>query len=123
MWIFFALVGFVVGQIVAWCRAIVAAALAGKSGQLSNIAKLAVPPEWYIVLAPGRAVGGVRRRPWLASRVRGTRHFVADLGLRFRWIDLAGHRRSGSAARSWWPSLYRRSSQHIKNFNGPDRPS
>ena len=87
-----ALVGFVVGQIVASSPSR-SSPRPGRAEQPArgSIATLAVPPEWYVVVVAGRPVGGVLRRP-LAGQPRSgaPEHFVADLGLRFRWIDLAG---------------------------------
>jgi len=67
----------------------IAADLAGEGNQLAAIAKLSARR----VVRRASLVGlwvGFFAGPWLASRVRGTRQFVFDLGLRFRPIDAVG---------------------------------
>src|ERR1700733_13677829 len=49
-----------------------------------------VPPEWYVVSPLLGLWIGFIGAPWLASRTQGTRNFVRDIGLRFRWWDLLG---------------------------------
>jgi hypothetical protein len=56
--------------------------------------------------------------PWLASRRQGTRNLVADLGLRFRWVDLWGIG-IGVAAQIVIALLYAPFRQHIHNFDAP----
>ena len=90
VWFLFALIGFVGGEIVALIATAIAAAVAGQGGQLSKIAALAQPPEWYVGASLIGLWVGFLGGPWLASRARGTGRFLADLGVRFRWIDLVG---------------------------------
>ncbi len=90
VWVFYAVLGWVGGQIAAFILIAVVAAVLGDSGQLTRLAHLAEPPEWYIATSLVGLWIGFAAGPWLASQFRGTKHFVADLGLRFRWIDLAG---------------------------------
>src|SRR5215469_14955174 len=90
-WLVFAVAGFVVGQLGATIFATVAGAIAGKTAaQISAIATATVPPEWYVVSTLLGLWIGFLGAPWLASRTQGTGNFVRDIGLRFRWIDLAG---------------------------------
>jgi hypothetical protein len=90
VWFLYALLGFAIGQVVAYLLASVAAAVAGQGGQLSKIARLAEPPEWYVGVSLVGLWIGFFAGAWLASRFRGTRHLVDDVGLRFRPIDLLG---------------------------------
>jgi membrane protease YdiL (CAAX protease family) len=89
-WVLIAVVAFLVGQIVALVIVAVAADVAGDSSRLRAIENLAAPPAWYIAsgligLWVGFIVG-----PFVASRLRGTRHLAADVGLAFRPIDVVG---------------------------------
>jgi hypothetical protein len=90
MWLLFAALGFLGGQIVAAIFIAVAAAAEGKTASLSAIAQLSAPPTWYIVSTLLGIWVGFLGGPLLGSFVRGTKHIVADMGLRFRWADLAG---------------------------------
>ncbi len=89
-WLLFAVIGFVVGELVALILVTVAAALAGESRQLTAIEKMASPPEWYVGVSLVGLWVGFLAAPWMASKVRGTGRFVADLGIRFRPIDAVG---------------------------------
>lgn len=89
-WFAFALLGFVAGEVVAYLLIVVAAGLAGQSGQLQRIAAMAEPPEWYVGVSLIGIWVGFFIGPWLASRARGTGRLVADLGLRFQPIDALG---------------------------------
>lgn len=89
-WLLFAVIGFAVGEVVAFLLVSVAAAVAGESGQLARIERMASPPEWYVgVSLVGLWIGFVTG-PWLASKARGTGRLVADLGIRFRPVDALG---------------------------------
>ena len=101
MWLLFFALGFLGGQIVAEVFAAVTAAVEGSSGSLAAIAKLSEPPTWYIVSTLLGLWAGFFGTAWLATGVRGTKSFGADLGLRFRWSTWPGSR-SGSAVRFWW---------------------
>lgn len=90
MWLLFFLLGFLAGQIVAEIFAAITAAAVGKSGSLTAITKLSEPPTWYIVSTLLGLWAGFFGASWLATGVRGTKSFVRDLGLRFRWKDLLG---------------------------------
>ncbi len=89
-WILFALIGFVAGELAAYVLVVVAAALAGESGQLQKIETLAAPPEWYVGVSLVGLWLGFFAGPWLASRARGTGRLAADLGIRFRPVDAVG---------------------------------
>ncbi len=118
MWLLYGVLGFVVGQIGALIFAAIAAAIAGKAGDLQTIATESVPPEWYVVATLLGLWIGFVGAPWLASRTQGTRHFVRDLGLRFRLIDLVGIV-IGVAGQFLVAVMYAPFQRHIHNFNGP----
>jgi membrane protease YdiL (CAAX protease family) len=121
----FAVAGFVVGQLAATIFAFIAGAIEGKTAaQMQAIATQTVPPEWYVVSTLIGLWIGFIGAPWLASRTQGTRHFVRDLGLRFRWIDLIGiiigigGQYLIDAGYSLYQSLFHHS---FHNFNGPSQ--
>ncbi len=118
LWLTFAVVGFAVGQVAAAIFAAVAAAAAGKSAELSAIARLAVPPEWYVVASLLGLWVGFLGGPLLASLAAGTRRLAADLGVRFRPIDLAGVA-LGLGGQIVVTALYAPFINHLKNFNAP----
>lgn len=89
-WLLFAAIGFVVGEVVALVLVTVAAALAGESGRLTRIEQMTAPPEWYVGVSLVGLWVGFLAGPWLASRARGTGRLVADLGVRFRPVDVLG---------------------------------
>ena len=118
-WFLFALGGFVVGQIGAAVFGEVAGSVAGKSStQMSRIISAAVPPEWYVVATLVGLWIGFIGAPWLASRTQGTRHFLSDLGVRFRWIDVVGIG-IGVAGQIAVGVLYAPFQHDIHNFNAP----
>jgi membrane protease YdiL (CAAX protease family) len=90
MWLLFAGLGFLGGQVLAAVFVGVAAELAGQLHSLTALSKLAEPPTWYVVSTLFGLWGGFLGAAVLASQMKGTRHFRTDLGLRFRWIDLIG---------------------------------
>ncbi len=90
MWLLFAALGFLGGQLLAAVFVGVSAELAGQFHSLTALSKLSEPPTWYVVSTLFGLWGGFLGTAVLASQVKGTRHFCADLGLRFRWIDLIG---------------------------------
>lgn len=89
-WFFLAVVGFAVGELVAYVLVAIAAALAGDGNQLTRITRMAEPPEWYVGVSLVGLWVGFAVGPWLASRVRGTGRWLADLGVRFRPVDALG---------------------------------
>jgi membrane protease YdiL (CAAX protease family) len=90
MWVLYAGVGFLGGQLLAAVLVAVAAQLAGQYHSLVALSKLAEPPTWYVVTTLCGLWGGFLGAAVLASRLKGTKRFRADLGVRFRWQDLAG---------------------------------
>ncbi len=118
MWLLYAVIGFVVGQIGAVVCAGIAAAATGHTSDLRTITTEAVPPEWYVVSTLLGLWVGFVGGPWLASRTQGTRNFVRDLGLRFRLIDLVGIA-IGVGGQLLVAVMYAPFQRHIHNFNGP----
>jgi uncharacterized protein len=99
----------------------VAGAIAGKtSAQMTAIANAAVPPEWYVVSTLLGLWIGFIGAPWLASRTQGTRNFVRDLGLRFRWWDLLGIA-IGVGGQILVGIMYAPFQHDIHNFNAPSQ--
>ncbi len=118
VWVLLALTGFVAGQIVALIMVEVAAALAGQTRHLSAIGLMSVPPEWYVLSSLVGLWVGFFGAPWLASRFRGTGRFVADLGLRFKLIDLVGIP-IGLGGQLLVALLYAPFISHLHNFSAP----
>ncbi len=116
MWLLFAAMGFVGGQIIAAVFVAVSAAVAGKLGSLSAITRLSEPPTWYIVSTLLGLWAGFLGSAWLSSGVRGTRSFSRDLGLRFRWMDLVGLP-IGVGGQILVALMYVPIAQHVHNFN------
>jgi len=96
----------------------IAAHLAGQGGQLSKIADMAEPPEWYVGVSLAGLWAGFLLGPWLASKARGTGRFLADLGVRFRPIDLLGLV-IGPAGQVVVAIIYAPFINHLKNFTAP----
>jgi hypothetical protein len=120
-WLIFAVGGFVVGQIGATIFALVSGAIAGKtSAQMQAITTAAAPPEWYVVSTLIGLWIGFVGAPWLASRTQGTRHFVRDLGVRFKPIDLIGIV-IGVAGQYLINLMYTPFQHDIHNFNAPSQ--
>ena len=118
-WLLYGAIGFLVGQIAGTVFGVVAGHVAGKSAaQMSAIAKEAVPPEWYVLSTLLGLWVGFVGAPWLASRRQGTGHFLADLGVRFRWVDLWGIG-IGVGSQLVISALYAPFRRDIHDFNGP----
>ncbi|HEY5384896.1 MAG TPA: CPBP family intramembrane glutamic endopeptidase [Acidimicrobiales bacterium] len=121
MWLLYAVIGFLVGQIGALIFGYIAGAIAGKTAaQMTAIASASVPPEWYVVTTLLGLWIGFIGAPWLASRTQGTRHFFRDLGVRFRVIDLLGIL-IGVGGQILVAIMYAPFQHDIKNFNGPSQ--
>jgi len=116
MWMFYAGLGFLGGQVLAAVTVAVAAALAGRYHQLVALSKLAEPPTWYVVSTLFGLWGGFLGAAVLASRLRGTKRFGADMGIRFRWIDLIGIP-IGFAGQYLVALLYLPVESHVRNFH------
>jgi membrane protease YdiL (CAAX protease family) len=120
-WFFYALIGFLVGQLAGGVFGAVAGDLAGKdAAQMAKITAATVPPEWYVLSTLVGLWIGFFGAPWLASRTRGTRHLWADLGVRFRWIDLWGIA-VGVGGQIVIALLYAPFQHDIRDFNGPSQ--
>jgi uncharacterized protein len=118
-WLLYAVIGFLAAQIAGEVFGVVAGHIAGKSAaQISAISKAAVPPEWYVVSTLFGVWVGFFGAPWLASRRQGTGHFLADLGVRFRWVDLWGIA-IGLGSQFVISLLYAPFRHDIHDFNGP----
>ncbi|MDA8380314.1 MAG: CPBP family intramembrane metalloprotease [Actinomycetota bacterium] len=79
------------GQILGAVLLVVLAIVTGhaKTGsELSNYLRQSPAPIILTVVGEAGLWLGFGGAPWLASRVRGTKRFIADMGLRFRWGDL-----------------------------------
>jgi uncharacterized protein len=121
IWLVYAVVGFLVGQLGALIFGLVAGAIAGKtSAQMQAIATSSVPPEWYVVSTLLGLWVGFIGAPWLASRAQGTGNFVRDLGLRFRLIDLVGIG-IGIGGQILVALMYAPFQHDIHDFNGPSQ--
>ena len=116
MWLLFAALGFLAGQVLAGILVAGAAAIEGKLGSLSAISKLNEPPTWYIVSTLLGLWAGFFGSAWLATGVRGTNSFVRDLGLRFRWKDLLGLP-IGVGGQILVALMYIPISHHVHDFN------
>jgi membrane protease YdiL (CAAX protease family) len=116
MWLLFAALGFLGGQVMAAIYVAVTAGVDGKLGSLTTIAKLNEPPTWYIVSTLLGLWSGFFGAAWLATGVRGTKSFVRDLGLRFRWIDLVGVP-IGVGGQIAVAVMYIPISHHVHNFS------
>ena len=120
-WLLYALGGFLAGQVGALVFGEVAGLAAGKTAsQLTAIATQTVPPEWYVVSTLLGLWIGFVGAPWLASRTQGTRHFLRDLGVRFRLVDLAGIG-IGIGGQIVVALMYAPFQHDIHDFNGPSQ--
>lgn len=117
-WILLGCVGFLIGEVLALVLVAVAADLAGDGGQLSRLASMAQPPEWYIGVSLVGLWGGFAAGPWLASMARGTRRIVSDFGIRFRPVDAIGIV-IGVGSQYLVAILYEPFISHLKNFTAP----
>ena len=123
IWLLFAAIGFLAGQIMASIIVLVVAAING-THNVDQLANLSVPPEWYVVSTLLGLWAGFFGGPLLASGVKGsakdgvtaTRRFIRDMGLRFRWIDLVGIP-IGVAGQYLVAVMYVPFEHHIHNFN------
>jgi hypothetical protein len=116
MWLLYAALGFLGGQVLAAIFVAITAAIDGKLASLSAITKLSEPPTWYIVSTLLGLWAGFFGAAWLATAVRGTKSFVADLGLRFRWLDLVGIP-IGVGGQIVVALMYIPISHHVHDFN------
>ena len=123
VWLLAGAGGFLAGEIIATVFAVVTGSIAGDHEGLATIAALREPPEWYIVSTLLGLWCGFFGGPWLASMTHGTRRLVADMGLRWRWIDLLGVP-IGVAGQFLVALLYLPFEHHIAHFTQKfDAPS
>jgi uncharacterized protein len=119
-WVLFAVGGFLVGQVVGAIFGELAGVIAGESGsQLTAIAKSTQPPEWYVLSTLFGLWVGYVGSPWLASRTAGTKHFLRDIGLRLRPIDLLGGVVIGVASQFAIDLLYAPFQHSIHDYDAP----
>jgi len=118
VWVLFAVVGFVLGQVVGLAFIYGLAGILGQSGRVSAIASASVPPEWFVGASLVGLWVGLFGGAWLGSVARGTRRLVADLGIRFRPIDLVGIA-IGIGGQVVVAIMYAPFIKHIRNFNAP----
>jgi hypothetical protein len=116
VWLLFAAMGFVGGQIIAAVFVAISAAAAGKLNSLSQITRLSEPPTWYVVSTLLGLWAGFLGAAWLAAGVRGTKSLSRDLGLRFRWIDLVGVP-IGVGGQILVALMYIPIAEHVHDFN------
>lgn len=116
MWLLYAGLGFLGGQVLAAVVVGIAAAIAGQYHQLTALSKLAEPPTWFVLSTLAGLWGGFAGAAVLASRLRGTKRLVPDVGLRFRWIDLLGVP-IGVAGQFLVALIYVPIKPHVHDFN------
>ncbi len=116
LWLLFAALGFLAGQVIAALVVALTAAVSGNLSDLGAITRLSEPPTWYIASTLCGLWAGFFGGAWLASRVRGTRSLVGDFGLRFRWLDLVGIP-IGVGGQILVALMYVPIAQHVHNFN------
>jgi membrane protease YdiL (CAAX protease family) len=116
MWMLFAALGFLGGQVLAALSVALTAGFTGNLHSLTAITKLAEPPTWYIVSTLIGLWAGFFGAAWMSSSIRGTHSMVRDLGLRFRWIDLLGIP-IGVGGQFLVALIYVPIAQHVSNFN------
>jgi uncharacterized protein len=116
MWLLFAALGFLGGQLLAAVFVAITAGIEGKLNSLAAISRLAEPPTWYVVSTLLGLWGGFLGAGCLATGVRGTKSFAKDLGLRFRWADLVGIP-IGVGGQILVALMYVPIAQHVHDFN------
>lgn len=112
------ILGFAIGEVVGSVFVVVAAFAAGQSDALGRFASMAEPPEWYIATSLVGLWVGFFLGPFVASKARGTGRFLADLGVRFRPIDLLGIV-IGVGSQFVLDALYAPFITHLKDFTAP----
>ncbi|MGH9087700.1 MAG: lysostaphin resistance A-like protein [Acidimicrobiales bacterium] len=116
LWLLFAFVGYLVGQLCGTVFATAAAAADGKLHGLSSITRLSSPPAWYIGSSLVGLWVGFFLAPFVASKARGSGRLLADFGIRFRPLDLVGIL-VGVGGQYVIAVLYL--PFHVKNLTGP----
>ncbi len=110
--------GFAIGEVVGSLFVVLAAFAAGQSGALNRLSSMAAPPEWYVGASLVGLWVGFFLGPLVASKVRGTGRFLADLGVRFRPVDLLGVV-IGVGGQFVLDALYAPFIKNVKNFTAP----
>jgi membrane protease YdiL (CAAX protease family) len=118
VWVLFAAIGFLIGQVVALIAISVAAGVTGNGSRISAIENLSAPPAWYIGSGLVGLWVGFALGPVLASKVRGTKDLVADLGIIFRPVDLWGIA-IGIGGQLLVTLIYWPFQSHLHDFNAP----
>jgi hypothetical protein len=118
VWVLFAAIGFLIGQVVALIAISVAAGVTGNGSRISAIENLSAPPAWYIASGLVGLWVGFALGPVLASKVRGTKDLVADLGIIFRPVDLWGIA-IGIGGQLLVTLIYWPFQSHLHDFNAP----
>jgi len=116
MWMLYAALGFLGGQVLAAVTVGIAGLLAGQFDSLSKLSKLSEPPTWFVISTLFGLWGGFLGAALLATRLKGTKHFRDDFRLRFRWIDLIGIP-IGVAGQYLVALIYLPIAPHIHNFH------
>ncbi|MGH9028657.1 MAG: lysostaphin resistance A-like protein [Acidimicrobiales bacterium] len=87
-WVAFAVVGFLVGQVVSAVLLYVAAAVSGHLSDIASLSARAVPPAWVVVVELVGLWIGFGGAVVAASRTRGSRSIVRDMRIGLRPSDL-----------------------------------
>ena len=116
MWMLYAALGFLGGQVLAAVTVGIGGLLAGQFDALSKLSKLSEPPTWFVISTLFGLWGGFLGAALLATRLKGTKHFRDDFRLRFRWIDLIGIP-IGVAGQYFVALVYVPIAPHIHNFH------
>jgi membrane protease YdiL (CAAX protease family) len=115
-WVFLTFVGFLAGQVIAYLLVVAAAAVAHKN--VTATAKLAAPPQWYVVASLVGVWIGFGLAPVVASRIAGTKRVIADMGISFRPVDVIGVAIGVVAQGVVW-LLYEPFRSHLHNYEAP----
>lgn len=117
-WLLMGVVGFAIGEVVGSIFVVVAAFAAGESNALGRLASMSAPPEWYIGTSLVGLWVGFFLGPFVACKARGSGRFLADLGVRFRPVDLLGVV-IGVGSQFILDLLYSPFISHMKDFTAP----
>lgn len=90
VWVVFAVLGFLLGEVVGYVFIYAVAGILGQTPKVPSLFTAAVPPEWFVGASLVGLWVGLFGGAWLGSLARGTRRLAADLGIRFRLVDLSG---------------------------------
>jgi hypothetical protein len=113
-WVFIALLGFIAAQVISAGVLYAVAAVKGQSSHVGTLAKLASPPQWFVLASLVGIWIGFIGAPLVAARLDGRR----SLGFTFRWVDASGIG-IGLVSQVLITLAYRPFLKHIKDFSGP----